>query len=379
MELLHFQQYWWLLISILGSLLVFFLFVQGGQTMFLGTTDKTAQQMMVNSIGRKWELTFTTLVVFGGAFFASFPLFYSTSFGGAYWLWMLILISFVIQAFSYEFRRKPGNLFGTKFYDTLLFLNGTVGCVLLGVAVGTMFFGANFIVTKNNILNVGDPVISQWVGPHGIEAITSWRCLLLGFVVLFLARMQAGFYFLNNLADDKDVAIRARRETIVNGGVFVVLFLCFLGALFSATGYGVEPDGTIVPVEYKYFINLAELWWFGILFVVGVVLVLFALVKVAIDPAYRKGIWFSGLGTILVILSLLCSLGYNDTSYYPSLVDLQSSLTISNSSSTLFTLKVMTWVSAFIPVVILYIGYVWYKMDSKPITPAEINGEDHMY
>lgn len=380
MELIHFQQYWWLIISVLGALLVFFLFVQGGQTMFLGTRDEVARQMMVNSIGRKWELTFTTLVTFGGAFFASFPLFYSTSFGGAYWLWMLILLSFIIQAVSYEFRRKPGNIFGTRFYDTLLFINGSVGCILLGVAVGTMFFGGEFSIVKTNILDPGAPVISQWAASHGLEAIGDWRNLLLGFVVLFLARMQVGFYFLNNLSDDDDVISRARRETIVNGGIFVVLFLVFLAVLFTATGYAYDPvTGAITAEPYRYLLNLVDLWWFGVLFLVGVVMVLYALFHMLLKPAWRCGIWFSGLGTVLVILSLFAILGYNNTAYLPSLTDLQSSLTIANSSSTLFTLKTMSIVSILVPFVIAYIAYVWRKMDATPITPGEVKADDHMY
>lgn len=380
MELIHFQQYWWLIISILGALLVFFLFVQGGQTMFLGTRDAVARQMMVNSIGRKWELTFTTLVTFGGAFFASFPLFYSTSFGGAYWLWMLILLSFIIQAVSYEFRRKPGNIFGTRFYDTLLFINGSVGCILLGVAVGTMFFGGEFSIVKTNILDPGAPVISQWASSHGLEAIGDWRNLLLGLVVLFLARMQAGFYFLNNLADDDDVTSRARRETIINGGIFVVLFLVFIAVLFTTTGYAYDPaTGIITADSYRYLFNLIDLWWFGALFLIGVLMVLYALFRMLFKPGWRSGIWFSGIGTVLVILSLFAILGYNNTVYLPSLTDLQSSLTIANSSSTLFTLKTMSIVSILVPFVIAYIAYVWRKMDATPITPDEVRADDHMY
>ncbi len=290
MELLHLQQYWWLLISVLGALLVFFLFVQGGQTMFLGTRDNVARQMMVNSIGRKWELTFTTLVVFGGAFFASFPLFYSTSFGGAYWLWILILLSFIIQAFSYEFRRKPGNIFGTRFYDTLLFINGSLGCILLGVAVATMFFGAEFTVTKGNLVDNGVPVISQWAPTHGLEAILSWPNLLLGFTVLFLARMQASFYFLNNLSGDEAVRLRCRKEMTWNSVIFVVLFLAFAAVLFTADGYSVSADGKIVLTPYKYLTNLVEMWWAGIMLVVGVVLVLYAVAIAMVRPQWRAGI-----------------------------------------------------------------------------------------
>lgn len=381
MTLIHLQQYWWLIISILAALLVFFLFVQGGQTMFYGVKDNVSRQMMVNSLGRKWELTFTTLVVFGGAFFASFPLFYSTSFGGAYWLWMLILLSFIIQAFSYEFRRKPGNIFGTKFYDTLLLINGSLGCILLGVAVGSMFFGGEFEVTKGNILDTSAPVISVWAPTHGLEAIASWRNLLLGFTVLFLARMQASFYFLNNFSDAPELLSECRRQMMINGGIFVVLFLIFIATLFSSTGYGVEPDGHIVPVAYKYFFNMIEMWWFAIIFLLGVVLVLYAIIVSIIKPTFAsKGIWFSGTGTILVIISLFCILGYNDTAYYPSLTHLQSSLTISNSSSTEFTLKVMSYVSILVPFVIAYIAYVWKKMDAVSITPSEIkDAADHQY
>lgn len=380
MELICLQQYWWLIISVLGAVLVFLLFVQGGQTMFLDTNDITARQMMVNSIGRKWELTFTTLVTFGGAFFASFPLFYSTSFGGAYWLWMLILLSFIIQAISYEFRRKPGNIFGTRFYDILLFFNGSVGCILLGVAVGTMFFGGEFTIVKTNILDPGAPVISQWSDSHGLEAISDWRNLLLGLVVLFLARMQAGFYFINNLSDDDDVISRARRETIINGGIFVVLFLVFIAVLFTTTGYAYNSEtGEITADSNRYLFNLIEMWWFGALFLIGVVMVLFALFRMLLKPDWKGGIWFSGLGTVLVILSLFAALGYNNTAYQPSITDPQSSLTIVNSSSTLFTLKTMTIVSVLVPFVIAYIAYVWRKMDATPITPDEVKADDHLY
>ncbi|MDE7153090.1 MAG: cytochrome d ubiquinol oxidase subunit II [Muribaculaceae bacterium] len=374
------QSYWWLLISILGALLVFLLFVQGGQTLILFQKNNMARQMTVNSLGRKWELTFTTLVVFGGAFFASFPLFYSTSFGGAYWLWMLILVSFVIQAFSYEFRRKPGNLLGTRFYDLLLFLNGIFGCVLLGVAVGTMFFGADFVVEKGNIVNGASPVISSWKSPlHGLEAIFSFPCLLLGFTVLYLARMQASFYLLNNLSGDAVVTSHYRRTMVLNSGIFLVLFLTFLAVLFTAVGYEYSADGTVTAVQYKYLMNLVEMWWFGALFLIGVVLVLYAIFAAIFKPGKNNGIWFTGIGTFLVILSLFAILGYNNTCYYPSVADINSSLNIANSSSTHFTLEVMAYVSLFIPVVILYIWYVWRKMDSKPITPQEVLEDDHLY
>lgn len=380
MTLLHLQQYWWLIISILAALLVFFLFVQGGQTMLLGVRNGTDRQMMVNSLGRKWELTFTTLVTFGGAFFASFPLFYSTSFGGAYWLWMLILLSFIIQAVSYEFRRKPGNIFGTKFYDTLLFINGSLGCILLGVAVGTMFFGAEFSITRNNLLDPSAPVISVWAPTHGLEAIANWRNLLLGFTILFLARMQASFYFLNNFSDAPELISRCRRQMIFNGGIFVVLFLIFVATLFSATGLGYNDNG-IEVVEYKYFYNMIDMWWVAVIFLAGVALVLYAIVGTILKPAKNAcGIWYSGTGTVMVIISLFCVLGYNNTAYYPSLTNPADSLTIVNSSSTEFTLRIMSYVSILVPFVIAYIAYVWRKMDATPITPKEIETEgDHQY
>ena len=344
------QNYWWILISVLGALLVFMLFVQGGQSMLLSEGNEMHRTMIVNSLGRKWELTFTILVVFGGAFFASFPLFYSTSFGGAYWLWMLILVSFVIQAFSYEFRRKQGNLYGTKTYDVFLFLNGCVGCVLLGVAVAMMFFGAEFTVAKANILDVGAPVISRWTDLHGLEAIADWRNLLLGFTVLFLARTQSLLYLINNVDDDA-FRIRNRMKILLNGEIFVVLFLAFVVVLLTHSGYSIV-DGKFVLTEYKYFINYTQMWWCAALFVVGVVLVLYAVIRTAFDTSFNRGIWASGLGTILVVLTLFWVAAFNDTPYYPSLIDIDSSLTLRNSSSSQFTLTVMSYVSLLIPFVV---------------------------
>lgn len=378
MELEYLQNYWWLLIAVLGAVLVFLLFVQGGQSMLLQRLDATERSMMVNSLGRKWELAFTTLVVFGGAFFASFPLFYSTSFGGAYWLWMLILISFVLQAVSYEFRSKPGNLFGTRTYDTFLFLNGCFGCILLGVAVGTMFFGAEFTVTKTNILDASAPVISQWAPTHGLEAIGNWRCLVLGVMVLFLARTQASLYFLSNLGGDKQLSAKNRKSVLVNGAVFVVLFLLFVYLLLTANGVEYNSDGTMTVVSYKYLTNYLQMWWAALLLLVGVVLVLGGIIWSVLSPTFTKGIWLSGVGTVLVVLTLFFVAGYNNTAYYPSLLDTASSLTIRNSSSTLFTLKVMSYVSILVPFVLAYIWYVWRKMDAKPITPAELH-TDHKY
>ena len=380
MELQHLQMYWWLIISVLAAILVFLLFVQGGQTLLYKANSTTMRQMMINSLGRKWEITYTTLVLFGGAFFAAFPLFYSTSFGGAYWLWLLILLSFVVQAFSYEFRRKPGNLFGRRFYDILLFLNGSLGCILLGVAVGGMFFGSEFTVSKGNIVDYGSPIISTWSSTHGLEAIFSLRNLLVGFTILFLARMQASFYFMNNLSSDPSMVSGNRRSMMINGGIFVVLFLVMMSFILAATGYREGADGTIEEVKYVYFYNFVDMWWFAIIFLVGVVAVLYAIIYTILTPEHnRRGIWFSGAGTILVIFSLFCVLGFNGTAYYPSLLDPQSSLTISNSSSTEYTLTVMSWVSLAVPFVIANIAYVWYKFDSKPLTQDEVNEDDHLY
>lgn len=373
------QNYWWLLICVLGALLVFLLFVQGGQTMLLTTQSEINRSMMVNSLGRKWELTFTTLVVFGGAFFASFPLFYSTSFGGAYWLWMLILFSFVIQAVSYEFRRKQGNLFGTRTYDTCLFINGCVGCVLLGVAVGMMFFGAEFTVQKGNILDGAAPVISTWAPTHGFEAIISWPNLLLGVTVLFLARTMASLYFINNIDGDKNFFILNKVRVMMNGIIFVLLFLTFVTVLFTWNGYQTVPDSSITTEKGKYFWNMIDLWWFGAAFLIGVLMVLYGICRTIFGRHYTKGIWWSGIGVVLVVVALLAAAGYNDTPYYPSLTDPASSLTIRNSSSTEFTLNVMTIVSFVIPVVVGYIAYVWHKMDRRPITPDEMRGDDHKY
>lgn len=375
MELL--QTYWWLLIAILGGALVFLLFVQGGQSMLLECRGATAKNLVVNAVGRKWELTFTTLVVFGGAFFASFPLFYSTSFGGAYWLWMAILFSFVLQAFSFEFRRKRGNLYGTSAYDAFLMINGVLGCVLLGVAVGTMFFGGHFTVTRTNILDAGSPVISRWAPTHGLEAICSWKNLLVGFTVFFLARMNAALYLMNAVDGGEKFFEAMRNRAIVNGLIFVVLFLALLAVLLTGTGYASE-DGYIVEVPYKFAINLIEMWWLLAIMAVGVVLVLFGLGKTTVMKDYRSGIWFTGIGTVITIVCLLCNIGLNDTSYLPSLTDMQSSLTIANSSSTEFTLTVMSWVSLIVPIVLMYIAYVWKKMNATPLTPAEVNNS-HSY
>lgn len=373
MTLTTLQEYWWLLISVLGAILVFMLFVQGGQTLLLGITQGSdAKGKVIASMGHKWELTFTTLVVFGGAFFASFPLFYSTSFGGAYWLWMLILISFVLQAVSYEFRSKPGNVWGTKTYDVFLFINGTVGCVLLGVAVGMMFFGAEFEVSKGSILDSGSPVISRWAPSHGFEAIFNWKNLLLGFAVLFLARTQAALYLLNNHKEAGDFFEANRKRVLLNGGIFVVLFLAFLGVLLTSTSLettvnGGMNGGTSVfqPVDFKYFHNYLALPAALVALLAGTVMVLYGVIRSVFAKHFTGGIWWSGIGTVLVVLSLFWVAGYNSTPYYPSLLDPGSSLTIYNSSSSLFTLKTMTYVSFIIPFVLAYIVYAWRSMDKK--------------
>ncbi len=377
---LFYQHYWWFLISLLGSLLVFLLFVQGGQSL-LSTMGKTEieKSMMINSLGRKWEFTFTTLVVFGGAFFASFPLFYSTSFGGAYWLWMAILFSFIIQAVSYEYRSKSGNFLGKKTYDTFLLINGTVGPVLLGIAVGTFFTGADFVVNKGNLTTASAPVISSWTNHwHGLEAIFDVRNLLLGFTVFFLARVQGALYFMNNIKNDR-LFEKSRKQVLTNGILFVLLFLSFVTATLLANGYEIDPSGTIFERPYKYFYNFVEMPWVAALFLIGVALVLYALIRSVFARHFTRGIWFSGIGTVLVVLSLFFIAGYNQTAYYPSAVDMQSSLTIYNSSSSLFTLQTMSIVSLFIPFVLAYIFYVWRAMDAKPITAQEMKSDEHKY
>lgn len=373
------QIYWWLLVSLLGAVLVFLLFVQGGQTTLFCTRIGTERSLMVNSLGRKWELTFTTLVVFGGAFFAAFPLFYSTCFGGAYWLWMLILLSFILQAVSYEFRRKPGNLLGTGVYDAFLFFNGSVGCILLGVAVGMMFFGADFSIAKGNILDGASPVISVWGEGHGLEAIFNWRNLLFGVTVLMLARTNASLYFLNNIDGGDGFRATRHRHTIIDGSIFVVLFLILAAVILTADGYTAASDGSIVAVPGKYASNLLDLWWLGLILVAGVVMVLYGIVKTAMRPAYSRGIWWTGTGTVLTVLALLCSLGYNNTAYLPSQTSPDSSLFITNSSSTHFTLRVMAWASVLAPIVIGYIYVVWKKLSSPPLTSREIENDSHSY
>ncbi len=372
------QNYWWFIISLLGALLVFLLFVQGGESMLMHHRDGDERSLLINSLGRKWELTFTTLVTFGGAFFASFPLFYSTSFGGAYWLWMLILLSFVIQAISFEYRRKKGNVYGTRFYDTLLIINGFAGPLLLGVAVATMFFGAEFTVTKSNILNVQAATISTWGPLHGLEALASWKNLLFGLMVLFLVRTLASLYFINNI-DDETVFVKQRQLLKVNGAIFVVLFLATMAVVFLQSGVIYDEIGVTQLQEYCYLRNYVEMWWLAIIFLIGVAMVLWGIGKSVMVPAYSHGIWHTGIGTVLVVLTLFLVMGYDNTAYYPSLLDIQSSLTLRNSSSSEFTLTVMSIVSILVPFVVGYIGYCWYKMDDDNITRDELENTDHKY
>lgn len=373
-----FQAYWWLLIAVLGAALVFMLFVQGGQTMLYCKNSEADRQVMVNSLGRKWELTFTTLVVFGGAFFASFPLFYSTSFGGAYWLWTAILISFVLQAVSYEFRRKRGNLYGTMTYDVFLLINGFFGCVLLGVAVGSMFFGCDFEVARTNILDQGSPVISRWAPSRGLELMTDWRCLLLGVAVFFLARTQAALYFINNIRAGEDFIKRMKTKVLFNGAIFAVLFVAFAIVLLLQTGFRADADGTVEAVSNLYLHNLLGMWWWGIIFALGVVLVLWGIVAGAFLPT-RGGIWYSGIGTVLVVIALFAIAGYNGTCYLPSVTHPESSLTLANSSSSLYTLKTMSWVSIAVPFVLAYIVYVWRKMNFGGLSAKEVENDSHQY
>lgn len=366
------QHYWWLLISLLGALLVFMLFVQGGQSLLytIGRTEDE-RNLIVNSLGRRWELTFTTLVTFGGAFFASFPLFYSTSFGGAFYVWMLILLVFVLQAVSYEYRRKPRNVFGEKTFDWFLKINGVAGTLLLGIAVGTFFTGANFTVDRLNMANLGgNTTISQWSTPwHGLEAVLDYRNLALGLAILFLSRTLALHYFLNDI-DNPEIRERARRRSICAAGAFLVFFLVFLISLLCSTGYSVDPTtGIISPEAYKYLHNLLAMPYVAILLLAGVVLVLCGIWLGW--RGNRKAIWMSGIGTVLAVLALLLTAGWNNTCYYPSLTDMQSSLTIYNSSSSQFTLKTMSIVSLFIPFVIAYIAYAWWSLSQKPRTQNE--------
>mgnify|MGYP003085740774 FL=1 len=374
------QHYWWFLVSLLGALLVFLMFVQGANSLIfsLGHTPEE-RRLVVNSTGRKWEITFTTLVTFGGAFFASFPLFYSTSFGGAYWLWMIILFSFVLQAVSYEFQNKLGNIFGAKTFQWFLVLNGIVGPVLLGGAVATFFNGSNFVVNKMNITNTLQPVISQWAnGSHGLDALLDPWNLVLGLAVMFLSRILGTFYIINNV-NDAAIQERSKRQLLVNTVPFLVLFLSFLIRTLLKDGFAENVnDGSIYMEPMKYLNNFITMWYLLVVLLVGVLMLLYALGKTLFTKNYTKGIWFAGIGVVLVVLSLLLCAGWNHTAYYPSNIDIQSSLTISNSCSSLFTLQTMSVVSILVPFVVAYIAYVWYVMDKKKLDKEELK-DDEVY
>jgi len=380
------QHYWCFLVSLLGALLVFLLFVQGANSMVrsLGYTEE-GRRLIINSTGRKWELTFTTLVTFGGAFFASFPLFYSTSFGGAYWLWMIILFTFVVQAVSYEFQNKLGNFLGPKTFQMCLVVNGLLGPLLLGGAVATFFEGSNFIVSKSSMLSPlllegSGEAISRWANAsHGLDALLNPWVLVFGLAVMFLARVLGILYIINNV-DDEDIRSRASVRLIGAAVPFVVLFVAYLVHLLLKDGYAYDEAGVISIVPYKYLDNFLTLWPLTILFLVGVVLVLFAIGKeiVSRPSSKSKSIWFAGIGVVLVVLPLLLMSAWNGTAYYPSTADLQSSLTIVNSCSSEFTLRTMFYVSLLIPFVLAYIAYCWWSLDKKKLTRDEI-ADGHAY
>ena len=378
---LFLQQYWWFIVSLLGAILVFLLFVQGGNSLLfqLGKTEEE-RSLLINVTGRKWEFTFTTLVTFGGAFFASFPLFYSTSFGGAYWLWMLILFSFVLQAVSYEFQSKLGNLLGKKTYQTFLVINGFVGPILLGGAVATFFTGSNFIVNKANMGNEMMPIISSWAnGSHGLDALLDIWNVVLGAAVFFLARVLGNLYFINRI-NDAPLTIRCRKTLRIDTVAFLVFFLAFVIRTLLSNGFAVDPGTEVIYMEpYKYLTNFLEMPVVAILFLIGVVLVLWGIGKTIFSTSYSKGIWFAGFGTVFTVLALLLTAGYNHTSYYPSTADLQSSLTLANSCSGEFTLKTMAYVSILVPFVLAYIVYAWRAIDNKKIDTKELKEDGHSY
>ena len=375
------QHYWCFLVSLLGALLVFLLFVQGANSMVrsLGYTDE-GRRMIINSTGRKWEFTFTTLVTFGGAFFASFPLFYSTSFGGAYWLWMIILFTFVVQAVSYEFQNKIGNFLGPKTFQMCLVINGLLGPLLLGGAVATFFEGSNFIIMKENLVDTGafTHIISRWANAsHGLDALLNPWVLVFGLAVMFLARILGILYIINNV-NDEDIRSRASVRLIGATVPFLVFFVGYLIHLLLKDGYAYDDAGVISIVPYKYLNNFIDMWYLTIVLLIGVVLVLYAIGKTIVSKTYIKGIWPAGIGVVLVVLPLLLMSAWNNTAYYPSTADLQSSLTIANSCSSEFTLRTMAIVSLLIPFVLAYIVYAWWSIDKKKIEKQDI-ADDHAY
>ena len=376
------QHYWWFIVSLLGAILVFLLFVQGANSVArsLGYTEE-GRRIVYNSTGRKWEFTFTTLVTFGGAFFASFPLFYSTSFGGAYWLWMIILFTFVLQAVSYEFQNKIGNILGPKTFQFFLTLNGIVGPLLLGGAVATFFEGSNFIIAKDNMVDAAaiTPIISRWANAsHGLDALLNPWVLVFGFAVVFLARVLGILYIINNV-DDENIRSRASVRLIGAAVPFVVLFVAYLVHLLVKEGYAINAYGLVYMEPHKYLHNMIEMWGLLVLLLSGVIMVLFGIIYTIISKRFIAGIWQAGLGTIFTVLALLLLAGWNDTAYYPSTADLQSSLTLANSCSSEFTLRTMFYVSLLVPFVLAYIFYAWRAIDKKKITKEEIASDDHAY
>lgn len=381
MDYIFLQNYWWFLVSLLGALLVFLLFVQGGNSVMRSVGwDENSRRLLLNSTGRKWEFTFTTLVTFGGAFFASFPLFYSTSFGGAYWLWMIILFSFVLQAVSYEFQNKLGNLLGPKAFQWFLEINGILGPLLLGGAVATFFNGSNFLIAKDNLLDSSQLVISRWTNSsHGLDALLDPWNLILGFAVFFLARCLGLLYFINNV-NDENIRSRASVRLVGSSVPFVILFVAFLVRTLLKDGYAVNPETGVIFMEpMKYLHNFITMWYLIVVLLVGVVLVLYGIGRTIVSRTYIKGIWPAGIGTVLTVLALLLCAGWNNTVYYPSTADLQSSLTLSNSCSSEFTLRTMTYVSVLVPFVLAYIVYAWRAIDRKPITSKELEQDGHAY
>lgn len=372
MDYLTLQQYWWFLIAVLGAVFVFMNFVQGGQTLLYSVAKtETERDMIVNSLGRKWELGFTTLVMFGGALFAAFPLFYATSFGGAYYVWMAILFCFIIQAVAYEYRKKPNNIFGQRTYEIFLFINGSLGIILVGTALGTLFTGGNFIVNEMHL--------SHWTKPsYGLEAVLNPFNVAFGFMLFFLARVQAALYFLNNIAD-KEIQRRSRIVVMYESMIFLILFLYVAYSILTMNGYNYDPASKVVNIEaYKFLHNFLQMPVIALLFLLGVILLLWGMALGSFLKS-TKGIWFSGLGTVLVVISLFLILGYNHTAYYPSLADMQSSLTIENSSGSRYTLVAMSYVSLMVPFVLGYIIVVWRAMDRDPITADEIQNDPHHY
>lgn len=367
------QNYWWFLIALLGGLLVFLLFVQGGNALiFLAGKTEDERQLIVNSTGRKWELTFTTLVTFGGAFFASFPLFYSTSFGGAYWVWILILITFVFQAVSYEFQNKAGNLLGKNAFRTFLTINGCLAPLLIGTAVGTFFTGSEFMVNKNAVADIGAPVISRWANNwHGLEAVANPFNVEFGLMVMFLAICLGALYMINNI-DDNKLATQLRKSLLICFVGFLIMLVLVLINFITMEGFAVDAEGKVFMEKGKYFHNLIQMPAVLIMFLLGAVLLVTGVVMTLMKKEFRRGIWFAAPGTVLAVMAIFMIAGYNGTSYYPSTADLQASLTLSNSSSSEFTLKTMAIVSLIIPFVLAYIAYFWRQMDKKSLTKEEL-------